>query len=97
MLDWRQPLTKPQQRSAPGEAAGNLRGFRFSTFKHHLLPQRICFAIQVLLSGLLDNAETTWPFTETQLTSNGRSCLTRTKETEIDGADLRPRKNNVGI
>lgn len=28
---------------------------------------------------------------------NARSCLARTKETKMDGADLRPRKSNVCI
>lgn len=72
--------------------------FVVSDFPHssiHPLPQRVCFAVQVLFSGLLDTAETTWPFAETQITSNGRRCLTRTKETKMDWADLRPKKKSV--
>lgn len=37
------------------------------------IPTKVCFPLQVLFSGLLDSVETTQPFTETPLTSNGRS------------------------
>ena len=54
--------TAPHKTPAEGvfllqEGAGNLHGFRFSPFKQHPLPQRTCFANQVLFFGLLGNAE----------------------------------------
>ena len=81
----------PSTLSAPGRS-GKSTWLQIFHIKQHTLPQRVCFILQVLFSGLLDNVEKTWPFTETQLTSNGRSCFTRTKETKMDWVDLIPGK-----
>lgn len=64
-------LTESLQKSAPGRSGESMRFQIFHTGVTPI-PTKVCFPLQVLFSGLLDNMETTSPFRDS-LSSHGRS------------------------
>jgi len=97
MLDWRLPLTKPQQRGF----SCSLEIYMVSDFPHssntHSHKELVLLTRFYFLVSLAMRKNNLAFYRDSADFKNARSCLARTKETKMDGADLRPRKSNVCI
>ena len=98
MLDWRPSLRKPRKRVISGKQQEIYIVSDFShssnTQSHKELVLLTRFYFLVSLAMQKNNLAF---YRDSADFKNARSCLARTKETKMDGADLSPRKSNVCI